>query len=240
MPHHPGGRGVVIDVDHAVDVIASRNLLTQLCPFYIEVTGDNGPEVLREDVSRDKGLAMGDCADGKVYAWHVCKMIRTTDTGFASGTLILKYAKPPRKGSSGAVDYCSLKNGKGCRVKSGLMMYESKGAELLPFGQFMGRLALHLLAAAGALGFSLGIGMVGYSHYENMSWTDAYVNASMLLSGMGPIETHLSERGKIFAGTYALYSGLVFIIVAGIIVAPVLHRFLHYLHLASEKEREQS
>jgi len=82
--------------------------------------------------------------------------------------------------------------------------------------------------------------MVGYSHYENMSWTDAYVNASMLLSGMGPIETHLSERGKIFAGTYALYSGLVFIIVAGIIVAPVLHRFLHYLHLASEKEREQS
>jgi hypothetical protein len=57
---------------------------------------------------------------------------------------------------------------------------------------------------------------------------------------MGPIETHLSERGKIFAGTYALYSGLVFIIVAGIIVAPVLHRFLHYLHLEREKERGQS
>jgi hypothetical protein len=68
-----------------------------------------------------------------------------------------------------------------------------------------------------------------------MSFTDAYVNASMLLSGMGPIETHLTESGKVFAGTYALYSGLVFIIVAGVIVAPVLHRFLHVLHL--EKHR---
>ena len=100
---------MVIDVDHAVDVIASRNLLAQLCSFYIEVTGDNGPEVLREDVSWDKGLAVGDCADGKVYAWHVWKMIRTTDTGFASETLISKYAKTSRKGSSGVVDYCSLK-----------------------------------------------------------------------------------------------------------------------------------
>ena len=120
------------------------------------------------------------------------------------------------------------------------MMYESKTAELLPFRQFLGRLAMHGLAAIGALGFSLGLGMIGYSHYEHMTWTDAYVNASMLLSGMGPIETHLSERGKIFAGTYALYSGLVFIIVAGVIVAPVLHRFLHYLHLESEKESEQT
>ena len=100
---------MMIDVDHAVDVIASRNLLTQLCSFYIEVTGDNGPEVLREDVSWDKGLAVSDCADGKVYAWHVCKMIRTTDTGFASGTLIFKYAKSSRKRSFWAVDYCSLK-----------------------------------------------------------------------------------------------------------------------------------
>lgn len=116
-------------------------------------------------------------------------------------------------------------------------MYEDKGARLLPFGQFLRRLAMHGVAAIAALAFSLGIGMLGYSHYEHMSWTDAYVNASMLLSGMGPIETHLSEAGKVFAGTYALYSGLVFILVAGIIVAPVLHRFLHYLHLESSKDQ---
>jgi hypothetical protein len=120
-------------------------------------------------------------------------------------------------------------------MRSGLMMYESKTAELLPFGKFVWRLAMHFLAAIAALGFSLGIGMLGYRHYEHMSFTDAYVNASMLLSGMGPIETHLTESGKVFAGTYALYSGLVFIIVAGVIVAPVLHRFLHVLHL--EKHR---
>jgi hypothetical protein len=131
-------------------------------------------------------------------------------------------------------------NGGFVGVRSGLMMYESRRAKLLPFRRFVQRLAMHGLVAISALLFSLGIGMVGYRHYEHMSWTDGYVNASMLLSGMGPIETHLSDGGKIFAGTYALYSGLVFIIVTGIIVAPVLHRFLHYLHIESEKDGDAS
>ena len=122
------------------------------------------------------------------------------------------------------------------QVKYGLMMYESKHAGLLPFRQFLIRLAMQWLAAIVTLGFSLGIGMVGYNAFEDMNWTDAYVNAAMLLSGMGPIKTDLSESGKLFAGTYALYSGLVFIVVAGVIVAPVLHRFLHYLHLQRQDD----
>ena len=64
---------MMIDIHHAVDVIASRNLLAELGPFYIEVTRDNGPEVLREDVGRDESLAVSDCADGKVHSWHVAR-----------------------------------------------------------------------------------------------------------------------------------------------------------------------
>lgn len=107
--------------------------------------------------------------------------------------------------------------------------------ELPPFSHFLRRLAIHLLVASVAIGFSLGLGMLGFMHYEDMGWRDAYVNTAMLLSGMGPMKTTgLSESGKVFAGTYALYSGLVFIIVAGIVVAPVLHRLFHYLHLEEQ------
>ncbi len=109
---------------------------------------------------------------------------------------------------------------------------------LPPFTHFLRRLAQHLLFASVAIGFSLGIGMLGFSHFEAMSWRDAYVNAAMLLSGMGPMRTNLTESGKIFAGTYALYSGLVFIIVAGIVVAPVLHRLFHVLHLEEKDSTE--
>jgi hypothetical protein len=114
--------------------------------------------------------------------------------------------------------------------------YESKHSELLPFGKFLERLALHVLIGSGAILFSLALGMLGYAHFEGMGWTDAYVNAAMILSGMGPIKSDLSEHGKLFAGTYALYAGLVFIVVAGVVIAPVLHRCLHYLHLESHKD----
>ena len=83
---------------------------------------------------------------------------------------------------------------------------------------------------------SLGIGMIGYSHFENMSWVDAYVNATMILSGMGPVATLQTNAGKIFAGCYALFSGLMFITVTGVILAPVAHRALHKFHLESGKK----
>jgi hypothetical protein len=89
-----------------------------------------------------------------------------------------------------------------------------------------------------ALGFSLILGslllgMMGYHHFENMSWIDAYVNASMILSGMGPVSELKTDAGKIFAGTYALFSGIFFLISIAIVVAPLFHRFFHKLHFGN-------
>jgi len=82
---------------------------------------------------------------------------------------------------------------------------------------------------------ALGIGMAGYHFLENLGWVDAFVNAAMILSGMGPVSTLQTDTGKIFAGCYALFSGLVFITVTGIVLAPVAHRALHKFHLESGK-----
>ncbi|MFZ2314322.1 MAG: hypothetical protein WAW86_01510 [Gammaproteobacteria bacterium] len=78
---------------------------------------------------------------------------------------------------------------------------------------------------------ALFVGMLGYHFLEHMSWVDAYANAAMILSGMGPLVPLSSTSGKIFAGTYALFSGLVFIMVMGIIFAPIVHRWFHKWHL---------
>ena len=72
--------------------------------------------------------------------------------------------------------------------------------------------------------------MAGYSHFERLPWRDAFLNSAMLLGGMGPVETPATPGGKLFAGLYALYAGLVFLIVAGIVIAPVVHRMLHQFH----------
>ncbi|HEV2063729.1 MAG TPA: hypothetical protein VGS00_04185 [Thermoanaerobaculia bacterium] len=87
------------------------------------------------------------------------------------------------------------------------------------------------LAALALVVASLVIGMVGYHGFEGMSWIDAFVNAAMILSGMGPIGELHSSGGKIFAGCYALYSGLALITIAAILLAPVAHRFLHRFHI---------
>lgn len=78
---------------------------------------------------------------------------------------------------------------------------------------------------------SLAAGMAGYHWFESMSWIDAFANAAMILSGMGPLEPLHTDAGKIFAGLYALFSGLALIGVAGIMFAPVIHRFLHRFHM---------
>jgi hypothetical protein len=82
---------------------------------------------------------------------------------------------------------------------------------------------------------SLVSGMMGYHYFENMSIIDAYVNAAMILSGMGPVSTIKTEAGKIFAGTYALFSGIIFLIAMAIIFAPIGHRFLHKFHLEEDE-----
>jgi hypothetical protein len=77
---------------------------------------------------------------------------------------------------------------------------------------------------------SLVIGMFGYVFYEQLSWTDAFLNAAMLLGGMGPVNAPRTEGGKLFAGCYALFAGLVFIAIAAVVLAPVIHRILHRFH----------
>lgn len=115
-------------------------------------------------------------------------------------------------------------------------MYEHKTHAPLSRQHFRRRLARHFLAATGIVVGSLGIGMLGYEHFENLSWLDGFLNSAMLLGGMGPVKTaDLSEAGKLFAGFYALYAGLAFIAVMGIMLTPVVHRVLHRFHWSEER-----
>ena len=119
-------------------------------------------------------------------------------------------------------------------------MYEHRNEGLLSLGAFLRRLAVHGGIALGLVAISLGIGMLGYHTFEGLSWLDALVNASMLLGGMGPVDPLHTVAGKLFASFYALYSGLIFLIVAGVLIVPIFHRLLHHFHLEElEKDDEQ-
>jgi hypothetical protein len=113
-------------------------------------------------------------------------------------------------------------------------MYESRTEHLLPVSRFAKRIAVHLLATVMLLGLSLGIGMLGYVYFEHLSLIDAFLNAAMLLGGMGPINAPATPAGKLFAGLYALYAGLVFIVSAALLFTPVVHRVLHKFHWDSK------
>lgn len=109
-------------------------------------------------------------------------------------------------------------------------MYESRHQTPLPRASFARRLALHLAAALGLIAVSLAGGMAGYVALEHLSWIDAFLNAAMLLGGMGPVNAPLTAEGKLFAGLYALYAGLLFIVTAALLFTPVLHRVIHHFH----------
>lgn len=110
-------------------------------------------------------------------------------------------------------------------------LYEHRTEPLLSRGRFLRRMALHAAVALVFVATSLGMGMLGYAHFEGLGWLDAFLNAAMLLGGMGPIEDPVTPEGKLFAGLYALYAGLVFLIVAGLAFAPLFHRLMHRFHL---------
>jgi hypothetical protein len=115
-------------------------------------------------------------------------------------------------------------------------MYEHRRQRLLPFGRFLRRLGAHVGIALAVVLLSLLAGMAGYVHYEHLGWLDAFLNAAMLLGGMGPVETPRTAGGKLFAGFYALYSGMVFLVVVGIALSPVVHRVLHTFHLDDQTD----
>lgn len=109
-------------------------------------------------------------------------------------------------------------------------MYETKKQRPLVRAKFVRRLIVHLLVAIGLLVLSLAFGMWGYVFFEKLQWRDAFLNAAMLLGGMGPVNPPQTDSGKLFAGIYALYAGLVFIITAALLFTPILHRVLHKFH----------
>jgi hypothetical protein len=114
--------------------------------------------------------------------------------------------------------------------------YERSSQAPLTARLFYLRLMRRIARAVVLLAVSLFIGMLGYEHYEHLEWHDAFENACMLLGGMGPVNNPTTNTGKLFAGWYALYAGLVFLVVASIILAPVLHRMLHLFH-ADERDK---
>jgi hypothetical protein len=112
-----------------------------------------------------------------------------------------------------------------------IFSYETRSERLLDPHRFVRRMLGHAAMALILVAFSLVLGMSGYVYFESLSWTDAFLNAAMLLGGMGPVNAPITEGGKLFAGWYALYAGLIFLVVAGVLGAPVVHRVLHRFHL---------
>lgn len=115
-------------------------------------------------------------------------------------------------------------------------VFEHRDCPILPRSRFYLRLAWTALIAASIVFASLGVGIVGFHYIESLDWVDSLLNASMLLSGMGPLHNPTCVPGKLFASFYALFSGLVFLTVAAVLFAPVFHRLIHKFHLHLEED----
>ena len=109
-------------------------------------------------------------------------------------------------------------------------MYERRKHPLLSRAEFRKRVGRHGLVALGVLLFGLGIGVLGYHFLAHLSWVDSLLNASMILAGMGPVDPLPTDAAKIFASCYALFSGLAFIGIVSVLLAPFVHRMLDRFH----------
>jgi hypothetical protein len=118
-------------------------------------------------------------------------------------------------------------------------MYERRSNPLLSRRKFYHRMKRSVMMALALIGGSLIIGMAGYHFFEDLGWVDSFANASMILSGMGPLGELKTNGGKIFAGCYALFSGVAFLTSVAVVFAPLFHRFIHKFHLESEKDAEK-
>jgi hypothetical protein len=115
--------------------------------------------------------------------------------------------------------------------------YERLCQPMAPRQRFLRRMAASSSIGLILIAISLLIGMAGYHWLVRLSWIDAYENAAMILSGMGPVATPDTWSGKFFAGSYALYSGIALLATTAVVFAPVVHRFLHYLHCDPDQKR---
>jgi hypothetical protein len=116
------------------------------------------------------------------------------------------------------------------------MIFEHKLQPMAGRWKFLRRLLLYWLISAVMIGVSLGFGVVGYRCIAGLSWIDALLNASMILTGMGPVSPMLTDAAKLFASFYALFSGVVFLSATAVVLSPVFHRVMHHFHLAEEDD----
>ena len=114
-------------------------------------------------------------------------------------------------------------------------MYEPRHKPVVDPRVFRLRMVRHAVFVLVLLSLSAFIGMWGYEHYEHLLWRDAFLNTAMLLGGMGPVDPPKTDGGKLFAGFFALYAGVVFLFSAGLLIAPIAHRILHKFHWESGK-----
>lgn len=118
-----------------------------------------------------------------------------------------------------------------------LAMLERRGENLVPFSRFVWRMSVTVLIVLGIVGIALGLGVAGYHWICDLSWIDSLLNASMILTGMGPVSPMTTDAAKLFASIYALFSGVVFLTAMGIVLTPIFHRILHHFHLEEDEVR---
>ena len=118
-------------------------------------------------------------------------------------------------------------------------MFEQRREELLSRAAFLMRMGRSFGIALLVVGFSLAIGSAGYHYFEDISWVDSMLNAAMILTGMGPVNQMQTTGGKLFATFYALYSGIAFLTIMAILLAPMMHRWLHHFHLEDEDDDDR-
>lgn len=119
-----------------------------------------------------------------------------------------------------------------------VLHFERRHERLVPFRRFALRMGRAVLLWLALTLVGLAIGMAGYAASEGMNATDAFVNAAMILSGMGPVSELKTQGGKLFAGFYAIFSGLFVVVATGFVLAPILHRVLHSFHIEEGKDKD--
>lgn len=116
------------------------------------------------------------------------------------------------------------------------MLFEHRSQPLLPRRLFVRRLARYGIYALAVIVVSMLLGMAGYHFLGRLNWIDAYLNAAMILTGMGPVDPMPTAAGKLFSGLYAIYSGVIFLSVVALMFTPIAHRLLHIFHLESARK----